>query len=135
MSLCRYGWYRSSAVFWADCGWYLRVPLLNGFSDVVPSGVCNVYNATLSSLPIRMVSIVMMSSVEDVSSLIIRMEQLANIIGKKHVLQIRYTTWCHDYVDPGEHFPCLITDKVPEETIGQFLARGTTLTVRKSFFR
>lgn len=63
----------------------LPVPRLNGFSKVVPSSVCNVYNATLSGLPIRrVVSIGVMSSVDDVTSLIIRMEKLAAIIGKDH---------------------------------------------------
>ncbi|KAK1395771.1 hypothetical protein POM88_005634 [Heracleum sosnowskyi] len=119
------------------CPERLEYPDMFELSDVVPTDNINVYDAFLPpNFPhSRPVSFVVMSNLADACGLERRMRHVASIVGKDFVLGTKLIVNCNPEIDTGSSHPCLVTERIPEQTIAMFLNGNPHLSVKREFFK
>lgn len=124
----------------------LPLPHFHDFVNVAPSSIVNVYNAEVpppidsdrvfytSPLP-KCVSIVVMSNLRAAINLERRMQKIADLAGKDCVIGVKMILNRSTDLDNCSVHPCLLTEVVPGQTVGQFLAEKPPLPVKREFFK
>ncbi|KAK1395765.1 hypothetical protein POM88_005628 [Heracleum sosnowskyi] len=119
------------------CPERLEYPDMFELGDVVPTDNINVYDAFLRPyFPFSMpVSFVVMSNLADACCLERRMRHVASIVGKDFVLGTKLVVNYNPEIDTGFSHHCLVTERIPEQTVAMFLNGNPPLSVNKEFFK